>query len=238
MRHANAGSTRALGVRPEELVGRDFTDFVHPEDVKEIRDRLRGLANVRDGTGKRDGAACAVRPESGAGLRPRLAIAENNPAVDGFVASFLDVTALHRMEAERQVISEVVHALNQTANLDQLLDGIHQALKKVLYAENCFVALHDPQEDTFYFPFFVDQFDMAPPPQKGRAKLYCVCVSYRAARCSFRSPNLTVWRSKATLSWSGSPSPAWLGVPLKTPSGDDRRSRCTALSERKCLRHA
>ena len=52
----------------------------------------------------------------------------------------MDVTGLHRMEAERQVISEVVHALNQTANLDQLLEGIHQALKKVLYAENCFVA--------------------------------------------------------------------------------------------------
>src|SRR5690349_24609099 len=76
-------------------------------------------------------------------------------------------TLLRRMESERQVIAEIVHALNQTANLDELLAGIHQALKKVLPAENCFVALHDPTTDTFSFPFFVDQEDPAPPqPQK------------------------------------------------------------------------
>jgi CheY-like chemotaxis protein len=56
-------------------------------------------------------------------------------------------TSLQRMEAERQVISEIVHALNQTANLDELLARIHQALKKVLSAENCFVALHDPTQE-------------------------------------------------------------------------------------------
>ena len=142
--HANAGSTRALGVRPDELVGRDFTDFVHPEDVKEIRDRLRGLADVRNGTGKE---RCRLRSKTGEWRWFEATISNclRNPSVDGIVASFMDVTAVHRMEAERQVISEVVHALNQTANLDQLLDGIHQALKKVLYAENCFVALHDPQ---------------------------------------------------------------------------------------------
>jgi transcriptional regulator with GAF, ATPase, and Fis domain len=71
---------------------------------------------------------------------------------------------LRRMEAERQVIAEIVHALNQTANLDELLAGIHQALKKVLPAENCFVALHDSVTDAFSFPFFVDQVDPAPPP--------------------------------------------------------------------------
>src|SRR5262252_4925876 len=56
---------------------------------------------------------------------------------------------LRRMEAERQVISEIVQALNQTANLDELLASIHQALKMVLPAENCFVALHESATDTF-----------------------------------------------------------------------------------------
>jgi hypothetical protein len=137
--------------------------------------------------------------------------------VDGLVASFLDVTALHRMEAERQVISEVVHALNQTSNLDQLLDGIHQALKKVLYAENCFVALHDSKEDKFYFPFFVDQFDVAPPPQKvGRS---CTAFVFRTGSAMLIPQSefdRLVQRGEVEL--VGSPSPSWLGVPLKTPS--------------------
>jgi hypothetical protein len=120
------------------------------------------------------------------------------------------------MESERQVISEIVHALNQTANLDQLLDGIHQALKKVLYAENCFVALHDPKEDTFYFPFLVDQFDMAPPPQKvGRS---CTAFVFRTGSAML-IPQSEFDRlvQQGDVELVGSPSPAWLGVPLKTP---------------------
>ncbi len=72
---------------------------------------------------------------------------------DGIALSGLDVTEQQRMEAERQVISDVVHALNETANLDQLLTRIHTALKRIVAAENCFVALHEPQDDTFQIPF-------------------------------------------------------------------------------------
>ena len=141
----------------------------------------------------------------------------NNPAVEGLVVSFLDVTSLQRMEAERQVISEVVHALNQTANLDQLLDGIHQALKKVLYAENCFVALHDPMQDAFNFPFFVDQLDTAPPPQRvGRS---CTAFVFRTGSAML-IPQSEFDRlvQHGEVELVGSPSPAWLGVPLKTPT--------------------
>src|SRR5260370_18721072 len=97
--------------------------------------------------------------------------------MNGIVVRFRVVTDLQRMEAERQVISEIVHALNETANLDELLRGIHQALKKVLYAENCFVALHDPEADAFTFPFFADHVDIAPAPQRvGRS---CTAFVFR-----------------------------------------------------------
>lgn len=212
--HASAGSATALGLRPEELVGRTLTDFVHSDDAEEIRVRLQLVENPHDlGKGR-----CRLRSKSGEWRWFEVTISNclGNPSVDGLVASFLDVTALHRMEAERQVISEVVHALNQTSNLDQLLDGIHQALKKVLSAENCFVALHDPNEDTFYFPFFVDQLDTAPPPQKvGRS---CTAFVFRTGSAML-IPQSEFDRlvQEGEVELVGSPSPAWLGVPLKTP---------------------
>ena len=213
--HASAGSTRALGLRPDELVGRTFSDFVHPEDLKESRNRLQETADLANETRK---GRCRLRSKTGEWrwFEATFSSCLKNPSIDGIVASFLDVTALHRMESERQVISEVVHALNQTANLDQLLDGIHQALKKVLYAENCFVALHDPKEDTFYFPFLVDQFDMAPPPQKvGRS---CTAFVFRTGSAML-IPQSEFDRlvQQGDVELVGSPSPAWLGVPLKTP---------------------
>ena len=216
VRQAGAGATGILGLRPEELAGRDLTDFMNGDDASEMRDRLRGLVNAPASpqTGR-----CRLHTKSGEWrwYETTISNCENNPAIDGLVASFLDVTVLQRMEAERQVISEVVHALNQTANLDQLLDGIHQALKKVLYAENCFVALHNPKEDTFYFPFFVDQFDTAPPPQKvGRS---CTAFVFRTGS-GMLIPQSEFDRlaQEGEVELVGSPSPAWLGVPLKTPT--------------------
>ena len=213
--HASAGATRALGLRPDELVGRTFSDFVHPDDLKESRNRVQETADLANETRK---GRCRLRSKTGEWrwFEATFSSCLKNPSIDGIVASFLDVTALHRMESERQVISEIVHALNQTANLDQLLDGIHQALKKVLYAENCFVALHDPKEDTFYFPFLVDQFDMAPPPQKvGRS---CTAFVFRTGSAML-IPQSEFDRlvQQGDVELVGSPSPAWLGVPLKTP---------------------
>ena len=69
--------------------------------------------------------------------------------------------------------------MNVTDNLDDLLYLIHQSLKKVLYAENCFVALYEPASGMFHFPFFVDQFDEAPPPQQVGQKLHGIRLSHR-----------------------------------------------------------
>ena len=137
--------------------------------------------------------------------------------IDGIVVTYLDVTDLHRMESERQVISEVVHALNQTANLDELLSSIHQALKKVVYAENCFVALHDGATDSFQFPFFADEYDTAPPPQRvGRSCTAFVFRTGKAALIPQSEFDRLVEQKEVEL--VGSPSPTWLGVPLKTPT--------------------
>jgi len=57
----------------------------------------------------------------------------NLPAIEGIVVIFGTFTDLHRMEAERQVISEIVHALNETANLDELLRGIQSAMEESSY---------------------------------------------------------------------------------------------------------
>jgi PAS domain S-box-containing protein len=140
-----------------------------------------------------------------------------DPAIEGIVLVLTDASAAHRMESERQVISEVVHALNETANLDQLLSRIHQALKGVVYAENCFVALHDPENDYFHFPFLVDQFDAAPPPQK--VDRSCTALVFRTGRAMLISQDeVERVAAKDEVELFGSLSTAWLCVPLKTPS--------------------
>src|SRR5467141_3905689 len=214
---ASAGFTRVLGHRTEDLVGSSIIDLLlHVNDADGVRERLRDLS--ASGGGKFAGR-CRLRSKDGSW---RWFDAEardhtNLPAIEGIVVNFRDVTDLHRMEAERQVISEIVHALNETANLDELLRGIHQALKKVLYAENCFVALHDPEGDAFTFPFFADQVDAAPAPQKvGRS---CTAFVFRRGSPMLISQHeFDRLAAEGEVELVGSPSPSWLGVPLKTPT--------------------
>lgn len=213
---ANATFQNVLGYRLEELLGRSIHAIVHALDVDLVRERLRGVAAV---SGASISERCRFRCRDGSWrwiqftCRNRLDEAQ----FEGLLFHANDVTDLHRMESERAVNSEVVHALNETANLDQLLTRIHGSLKRILPAENCFVALHDPESDTFQFPFFVDEYDTAPPPQKvGRS---CTAYVFRTGRASLiPQSEFDRLAAEGEVELVGSPSPGWLGAPLKTPT--------------------
>ena len=128
-----------------------------------------------------------------------------------------DITLRKRAEAERQATLEITHAVNATENLDDLLHQIHSALKKVIHAENCIVALYEPSTGMFHFPFFADQFDAAPPPQEvGQS---CTAYVFRTGRPA-SIPQSVFERLVASgdVELVGTSSPSWLGVPLRSAS--------------------
>jgi two-component system, cell cycle sensor histidine kinase and response regulator CckA len=128
-----------------------------------------------------------------------------------------DISDRKRSDQQRQATLEIIHSVNATENLDELLKSIHTALKKVVYAENCFVALFEPRTGLFHFPFFADQFDTAPPPQEvGRS---CTAYVYRTGR-PMLIPQHVFDRlvGEGEVELIGTPSPSWLGVPLRSPS--------------------
>jgi two-component system cell cycle sensor histidine kinase/response regulator CckA len=141
----------------------------------------------------------------------------SNGEIVAYEGTMEDITERKRAELERQVTFEIIHAVNVTDNLDDLLYLVHQALKKVLYAENCFVALYEPSSGMFHFPFFVDQFDEAPPPQQvGRS---CTAYVYRTGRAMLIPQQIfDQLAEQGEVELVGTPSPAWLGAPLRTPA--------------------
>ncbi|HEV2299416.1 MAG TPA: PAS domain S-box protein [Candidatus Acidoferrales bacterium] len=154
----------------------------------------------------------------------KIWVSENSRAVRNVIGrvcyyegTLEDVTDRKRDEAERQVTYEIIHASNVTDNLDELLHRIHNSLKRVLYAENCFVASHDPVAGTFSFPFWMDQYDVAPPPLKiGKS---CTTYVFRKGE-GMLIPQKEFDRlaAEGEVELVGTPSPSWLGVPLRTPS--------------------
>lgn len=125
-----------------------------------------------------------------------------------------DVSGRKRSEIERQVTTEIAHAVNATDNIEDLLRQIHGALKKVLCADNCFVALHEPATGMFQFPYFADRTGVRPSPRNfGQS---CAAYVYRTGQAMLIPPKVSrQLAEQGEVELSGAPPPSWLGVPLR-----------------------
>ncbi len=207
---------RVLGYAPSEFVGRVGFSFVHPD--QEIAARELMLDVLSEPGNSRTGEFRVRAKDNGwKQLEVTCTNLLDDPGVGAVVVNFRDVTERKRIEDERQVMVEIIHALNVTSNLDELLARMHQTLRTVVSAENCFVALYDKDSGMVSFPFVVDRFDKGPPPHKaGRT---CSAYVLRTGK-----PLLVNRRGFAELAERGeieivgTPSASWLGVPLRTAS--------------------
>lgn len=128
-----------------------------------------------------------------------------------------DISTRRRAEMERQVTHEIIRGINVTKDLDDLLKLIHHALGRVLYAENCYVALYDRTTEMFHFQFHADKHDAPPPPQPiDRGLTAYVLRNGQAMIVTQAMFDDLLARGEVEL--IGTPSPVWIGVPLRTPA--------------------
>ncbi|MGI8812132.1 MAG: EAL domain-containing protein [Pyrinomonadaceae bacterium] len=129
-----------------------------------------------------------------------------------------DITNRKRLEAESRAISRIIDGVSSTANLDELLHLVHRSIKKILYAENCFVALYDPATELLTMQFWVDKYDSMPAPLKiGRSLSAYVFREGRSMLLTDDDVKKLI--AAGDVESVGTDSPIWLGVPLKTPAG-------------------
>lgn len=202
---------------PEEMILRiqDMSQdlYADPQARVEFKRRMMEHGSVESfeyQLRRKDGARIWVSENA-------RAVRISNGEIVAYEGSMEDITERKRSELERQVTFEIIHAVNVTDNLDDLLYLVYQALRKVLYAENCFVALYEPASGMFHFPFFIDQFDEAPPPQQvGRS---CTAYVYRTGRAMLIPQQVfDALAEQGEVELVGTPSPSWLGAPLRTPA--------------------
>jgi two-component system, sensor histidine kinase and response regulator len=139
----------------------------------------------------------------------------------GLVArEFNQMEARHkRTETERQVISDIVHGVITTTNLDELLNLAHRSIGKFLYAENCFIALHNSVTDRVHFELWIDKVDSVPPPQRvGKSHTRTSYVLRTGQPLLLTGKLKTQLFAQGEIKQSGSDSLSWLGVPLRTPA--------------------
>jgi two-component system sensor histidine kinase/response regulator len=207
-----------FGLQPQESGATfdTFLTFVHPDDRKiaesaigqAFQDRVFPHYEYRiirpDGT---------VRTAQAYGK----VIADESGHIIKMVGTAQDITERKRAEKERDAISEIVQSVNLTSNLDELLKQVHQSLKRVLYAENCCVVLHNKQTGLFEAPLFVDlveanQFPMA-LSKNCTAKVFSSGQPLLMNEAIFAE-----LLDRGEVELIGRPAPSFLAVPLMAPA--------------------
>ena len=211
----NKACERITGYKSEEALSMNFAQVIAPEDFEMATQRhaqkIAGEAAVTyelDIIAK-DGRRATLEVNS------RVTCQDGTPI--GMHGIARDITERKRAEKERTAISEVIESVGLTTNLDELLKMIHQSLKKVLFAENFFVALYNKRTSCFEMEFFVDQYDEAPPPLK-LAKSRTAYVFRTGQPLLMTDGIFQQLVDQGEIESMGTPPAAWLGIPLRTPS--------------------
>src|SRR5215469_4979771 len=109
-RFVNENFSHVLGYEPQQLMGESLFSLHAAADAALMQKRFASLVAGKD----HDTLACraSLRTRSGQ-FRWFDAVASNrlaDPEVQGLVISYQDVTEIQRMEAQRLVLSNIVHA--------------------------------------------------------------------------------------------------------------------------------
>jgi PAS domain S-box-containing protein len=150
-------------------------------------------------------------------LSSKVPVKDANGKVIGLVGFNRDITDRKKSDMERQVNYEITQGITTTSNLDELLKLIHTSLAKVVYAENCFVALHNEETGLFSFPYFVDKLDSPPlPSSTGKS---CTAYVFRTVKPLLLTQDaFDKLAEQDEVKLVGSHSASWIGIPLQTPS--------------------
>lgn len=69
-----------------------------------------------------------------------------------------DITQRRRAEAAQNLYYAIAQSNLNTKSLEGFLSQVHQNLQKNIYANNFFVAVYEPENNSIYFPYHVDEY--------------------------------------------------------------------------------
>jgi PAS domain S-box-containing protein len=207
--------TQLFGYTFEEMQGQIFTEFLAPSDIPKAvaaftKDLSTGSAsqNLELTMKRKDGSLFSGE------LSGTLYQADG---VTGSIGLIRDITERKRIEREREVLYAIGEDTSTTSNFDELLQSIHTNIKKVMSAENCYLALYDENTKTLSFPLFADQFDPAPAPRVKQNGLTEYVL--RTQKPLLLTPKLYAeLNQKHAVTIIGTQPVSWLGIPLTIQS--------------------
>lgn len=125
-----------------------------------------------------------------------------------------DVGDYMRDEKLKQIILEILEAANSEKNLSELFRFIHSSIKKLMKADNFYIAYYKRDSDLLTFPYFLDEVDNDSSSKKlGKGLTEYVLRTGKSALVDLNKDEEL--KQNGEIELIGPQSPIWLGIPLK-----------------------
>ncbi|MFQ5754305.1 MAG: PAS domain S-box protein, partial [bacterium] len=131
-----------------------------------------------------------------------------------------DISERRRAEKIQAVLFQISEATSVSNNLEDLIQIIHQQLSILIDTTNLYIALYDEKNDMYSFPYCVDEFEnsgLFTPQQLKKSLTEYVRRTGKPLLADEETHRQLMKEGEVEL--IGTPSPIWLGVPLKTAQG-------------------
>ncbi|UCC43185.1 MAG: PAS domain S-box protein, partial [Candidatus Zixiibacteriota bacterium] len=140
--------------------------------------------------------------------------------IKGTLSSGLDITESRRIQKVQAALFEISEATNLSQNLEELLKTIHRILGTLIDTTNFYVALYDKDNDSYTFPYIVDQYEQQLPSSPEQLKKTLTDYVRRTGLPLLADGKVDrQLEAEGEVAVVGQPSEIWLGVPLKIADG-------------------
>jgi len=161
--YVNPSVKSVLGYEPEDLLGKSFFDFIHPEDKKVLFPLLKKYINLKIkkllfGKEITISETIEFRFKNKTGdwrfMQSTVNIAEKQ-----LLAVTRDITEQKKAAQIQSILYNIANAVNTTKDLSELFGAIREHLGEIVNTTNFYIALYDKEKDAFSLPYHTDEKD-------------------------------------------------------------------------------
>lgn len=210
---ASAACERIFGYTPQEMIGRNMFDMMHPDDRERTRNSVRDVMSghpqlhFENRYLRKDGQTIHI-----------MWATHWSPADQLRIGVARDITERKREESMQAALYAISEAAHTTEDLPALFRHIHQIVGTLLPVHNFSVVLYDGQEDPLNLSYHVDEHERMNEPFKPAASsLYAEVI--RTGQPLLLNPDLIAARKGGPPLFGETMPLCWLGVPLKSHNG-------------------
>jgi len=210
---ANTAAMNLVGAAtPEDIIGKQMLDFVHPDYRELVIERTRQqvvegkiVPVMEEKFIRVDGAAIDVEATA-APIHFQDTLAS--------LVIFRDITERKRAQGLQEAIYRIAIATETTISLNDLFPQIHAIISSVMPAEYFYIMLYDEERNVLRFQYFKDDLDepYLKEIQPGQGLTAYVLRTGKSLLCTQAVHDELERKGEVKL--LGVPSAIWLGVPL------------------------